>query len=119
MVLVGYLFPVGLRAQGSSGRCRQAWAGHHGSRSRDGGVATCQALLTAFHEGLGACFSAFNAAIARELFNIPDEWVPLYVLLVGYPAESWEAGGQPPARANNPDRTETIKRLAERLGLPL
>ena len=27
---------------------------------------------------------------------MPDDWFPLYVMLVGYPAESWEAGGQRP-----------------------
>ncbi|MCH7811235.1 MAG: nitroreductase family protein [Chloroflexi bacterium] len=121
----------------------------------DAGVAMCQALLTAFDEGLGACLSSFNPAIAKELFNVPDAWIPLYVLLVGYPAESWDAGGQrprppfeeqyfegeygkpfqrddavveklkaakmiqPPATPNNPERIEEIKRLAERLGLPL
>jgi len=26
----------------------------------------------------------------------PKDWMPLWVLLVGYPAESWEAGGQRP-----------------------
>ena len=62
----------------------------------DCGVAISQALLTCFDEGLGACMSAFNPAIAKELFKVPDDWIPLYVMLVGYPAESWEAGGQPP-----------------------
>jgi nitroreductase len=121
----------------------------------DAGVAICQALLTAYDEGLGACLSSFIPNIAKELFKVPDDWVPLYVLLVGYPAESPDGGGQrprppfeeqyhygeygtpftrddavveelkqakmiqEPARANNQDRTEEIKRLAERLGLPL
>ncbi len=129
--------------------------GYAVASAMDCGVAMCQALLTAFDEGLGACFSAFNSAIAKDLFKIPDEWVPLFVLLVGYPAESWEAGGQrprppfgeqyfdgehgkpfkrdeavveqlkrakmiqAPATPNNPKRMEEIKRLAERLGLPL
>jgi nitroreductase len=121
----------------------------------DCGVAMCQALLTAFDEGLGACLSAFNAAIAKEVFKVPDEWVPLYVLLVGYPAESPDGGGQRPrppfeeqyfegafgtpfrrdqavverlkqanmiqrpATPGNAERMDEIKRLAERLGLPL
>ena len=121
----------------------------------DCGVAICQALLTGVDEGLGVCLSSFNAAIAKEVFNVPDEWIPLYVLLVGYPAESWQAGGQrpsppfeeqyfegaygtpfrrdervveelkqakmiqEPARPNNPERMEEIRRLAERLGLPM
>ena len=129
--------------------------GYAVAAATDCGVAICQALLTAFDEGLGACLSSFNPAIAKELFNVPDEWIPLYVLLVGYPAESWEAGGQrprppfeeqyfegaygrpcrrdqavverlkqakmiqQPATAKSPERMEEIKRLAERLGLPL
>jgi nitroreductase len=62
----------------------------------DAGVAMCQGLLAAFDEGLGACLTAFVPGPIKELCNIPDHWVPLYVMNVGYPAESWEAGGQRP-----------------------
>jgi nitroreductase len=62
----------------------------------DCGVAACQALLTAYEEGLGGCFSGFNADIVKEAFDIPDHWIPMHALLLGYPAESWEAGGQRP-----------------------
>jgi len=62
----------------------------------DCGVAICQALLTCFDEGLGAVLCAFSAAVGKELLKVPDDWMPLYVMLVGYPAESWEAGGQRP-----------------------
>lgn len=62
----------------------------------DCGIAMCQALLTAFDEGLGACLNGFNADIVKETFDIPDHWIPMYALLLGYPAESWEAGGQRP-----------------------
>ena len=31
-----------------------------------------------------------------QVFGVPDDWVSLWVMLVGYPAESWEAGGQRP-----------------------
>ena len=132
-----------------------AGPGYAVAAAADCGVAMCQALLTAFDEGLGACFSAFNAAIAKEVFKIPDAWIPLYVLLVGYPAESPEAGGQRPrppfeeqyfdgsfgtpfwrdeavverlkqanmiqrpAVPGNQERMDEIKRLADRLGLPL
>lgn len=65
----------------------------------DCGVAACQALLTAFDEGLGACLSAFNPGVAKQTFGVPDDWLPIYVMLVGYPAESWEAGGQRPRPA--------------------
>jgi nitroreductase len=62
----------------------------------DAGVATCQAMLAAVDEGLGVCLSAFVAEPVRKILNPPDKWMPLWVLLVGYPAESWEAGGQRP-----------------------
>jgi nitroreductase len=67
-----------------------------GAVALDCGVAICQALLTAFDEGLGACLSAFEPQRAKAAFGIPDHWMPLYAMLVGYPAESWEAGGQRP-----------------------
>ena len=62
----------------------------------DCGVAICQALLCAFDEGLGACLSAFNPGVAKQAFGVPDDWLPIYVMLLGYPSESWEAGGQRP-----------------------
>jgi nitroreductase len=67
-----------------------------GAVAVDCGVAICQALLTAFDEGLGACLSAFEPQRAKAAFGVPDHWMPLYALLVGYPAEAWEAGGQRP-----------------------
>ena len=54
------------------------------------------ALLTAFDEGLGACLNTPNPPLVKRVFDVPDEWIPLWVLLAGYPAESWEAGGQRP-----------------------
>ncbi len=62
----------------------------------DSGVAMCQALLAAFDEGLGALLTAFNTENAKKAFKVPDHGIPLYAMLVGYPAESWEAGGQRP-----------------------
>jgi nitroreductase len=62
----------------------------------DCGVAMNQALLAAFDEGLGALLTAFNAENAKKAFKVPDHFLPLYAMLVGYPAESWEAGGQRP-----------------------
>ena len=56
----------------------------------------CQALLCAFDEGLGASLSAFNIAAAKRLFNIPDTLLPIWMMFLGYPAESPEAGGQRP-----------------------
>ncbi len=118
----------------------------------DCGVAACQALLAAVDEGLGACFSAFNTDIAKEALGVPDDWMPIFCLLVGYPAESWEAGGQRPRPpfeelyfegkygvpfkrdekvveklkeakmiqppAPLPGRTEEVRELSRRFGLP-
>jgi nitroreductase len=64
--------------------------------SVDCGIAICQGLLTAFDEGLGACLNGFNADIVKEQLGIPDNWIPINAMLLGYPAESWEAGGQRP-----------------------
>ncbi len=65
----------------------------------DAGIAVCQAMLAGVDEGLGVCLSAFMPAPIKAVLNPPDHWVPLWVLLVGYPAESWEAGGQRPRPA--------------------
>lgn len=62
----------------------------------DCGGAAFQGLLMAFDEGLGACWTAFNPEPAKKLLDIPDDWIPLYVMNVGYPLESREAGGQRP-----------------------
>ena len=37
-----------------------------------------------------------NPEHIQEVLGVPDDWMMLWVLLVGYPAESWEAGGQRP-----------------------
>lgn len=67
--------------------------------SIDCGVAMNQALLAAFDEGLGALLTAFNTERAKQVLKVPDHFLPLYAMLVGYPAESWEAGGQRPRPA--------------------
>ena len=54
------------------------------------------ALLAAFDEGLGACLNTPNPALTTKVFGVPQDWVSLWVMLVGYPSESWEAGGQRP-----------------------
>ena len=54
----------------------------------DNGGAATQGLLAAFDEGLGACWTAFNPLAAKEAFDIPDDWIPHYVMNVGYPLES-------------------------------
>ncbi len=68
------------------------WSG----AAADAGVACCQAMLAGVDEGLGVCLAAFVPGPVKKALNVPDHWVPLWALLVGYPAESWEAGGQRP-----------------------
>jgi hypothetical protein len=62
----------------------------------DAGGAAQNALLAAFDEGLGACLNTPNPALTSQVFGVPADWVSLWVMLVGYPSESWEAGGQRP-----------------------
>lgn len=62
----------------------------------DAGMAACQALLAGVDEGLGVGMNTPNPEIIQQVFEVPEDWMPLWVLLVGYPAETWEAGGQRP-----------------------
>ncbi|MCZ6772483.1 MAG: nitroreductase family protein [Proteobacteria bacterium] len=62
----------------------------------DAGMAVCQAVLTGVDEGLGVGVNTPNPEIVQDVFETPEDWMPLWVLLVGYPAESWDAGGQRP-----------------------
>lgn len=70
--------------------------GYLAAAMADAGGAAHQALLTAFDEGLGACLNTPNPVLTGQIFGVPEGWVSLWVMLVGYPAESWEAGGQRP-----------------------
>ncbi len=70
--------------------------GYLAAAMADCGGAAQNALLAAFDEGLGACLNTPNPALASQVFGVPADWVSLWVMLVGYPAESWEAGGQRP-----------------------
>ena len=62
----------------------------------DVGIAVCQALLTGVDEGLGVGLVTLNGAVLKEVFKTPDDWIPLPTILVGYPAESADGGGQRP-----------------------
>ena len=62
----------------------------------DVGIAVCQALLTGVDEGLGVGLVTLNPATLKEVFKTPDDWIPMPTILVGYPAESWDGGGQRP-----------------------
>ncbi len=61
----------------------------------DVGNAVCQALLMAYDEGLGVCLmSSPRLEQVGALLKLPETAVPMCLMAVGYPAESWEAGGQ-------------------------
>jgi nitroreductase len=66
--------------------------------SVESGLAINQALLAAVDEGLGVGLHAFNSAAAKEPLDVPDTWIPMWVMLVGYPAEDRKGGGQRPRR---------------------
>jgi nitroreductase len=127
--------------------------GYLTAAAADCGGAAHMAMLAAVDQGLGACMNTPNPMLVKQVFGVPDDWVGLWVLLLGYPAESWEAGGQRPrppfeenffdgeygkpferdpavveklkkakmiqAPAPLPGRQEEIRKLAERLGLPM
>ena len=61
----------------------------------DCGLAIAQATLVAYEEGLGSCLMGgpVLARVAKRL-KVPDTGIPLCLQALGYPAESWEAGGQ-------------------------
>ena len=61
----------------------------------DLGQAVAQALLVAYDEGLGVCcMSGPRIEQVAKLLSLPETAVPVCLMAVGYPAESWEAGGQ-------------------------
>ncbi len=63
------------------------------------GIAQEHALLAAVDEGLGVQLSAINPAVPKRVMGIPDSWITASPVLVGYAAESRDAGGQ---RAREP-----------------
>ncbi len=63
----------------------------------DVGQAIAQATLVAYEEGLGTCLmGGGTVAAVSKLLDLPETCTPVLVQSVGYPAESWEAGGQTP-----------------------
>lgn len=59
-------------------------------------LAMNQGLLAAVDEGLGTQLTAVDRAAVKEITGHPDNWVLMWAQLVGYPAESADAGGQRP-----------------------
>ncbi len=62
----------------------------------EAGLAMNQAMLAAVDEGLGVCLHAFNADAVKDVIKPPEHLIPIWVLLVGYPAEDPLTGGQRP-----------------------
>jgi nitroreductase len=61
------------------------------------GLAVGAALLAAVDEGLGTALVTGRRAQIREILEMPQYVTPTQVQLVGYPAESPNAGGQRPS----------------------
>jgi nitroreductase len=55
-------------------------------------AAAIQNILLAAHAlGLGTCWIGdLNEELLQEMFTIPQEWVPVAIIAVGYPAEAPE-----------------------------
>jgi nitroreductase len=62
------------------------------------GVAMCSGLLAGVDEGLGVLFTAYNGEAVKTALDIPEHWLPAWVMHVGYPAEDPLTGGQRPRR---------------------
>jgi nitroreductase len=62
----------------------------------DVGQAVAQATLVAYDEGLGTCCMSSPVMLDKltKLLKLPETATLVCVMSVGYPAESWEAGGQ-------------------------
>src|SRR3989304_5866428 len=62
----------------------------------DVGQAVAQATLVAYDEGLGTCLMSSPLLLDKltKLLKLPETATLICVMSVGYPAESWEAGGQ-------------------------
>ena len=61
----------------------------------DVGQVVAQATMVAWDEGLGTCLmSSPRLEQIGKLLNLPETAIPVCLMSVGYPAESWEAGGQ-------------------------
>jgi nitroreductase len=61
----------------------------------DVGQVVAQATIVAWDEGLGTCLmSSPRIEQIGKLLDLPETAIPVCLMSVGYPAESWEAGGQ-------------------------
>jgi nitroreductase len=53
-------------------------------------------LLAITALGLGACCKSFVPDAIKDSVKVPDHFYPVWMILVGYPAEDGDAGGQRP-----------------------
>jgi nitroreductase len=61
----------------------------------DVGQVVAQATFAAWDQGLATCLmSSPRLEQIGPLLNLPETAIPVCLMSVGYPAESWEAGGQ-------------------------
>lgn len=68
-----------------------------GMNEIDCGQGIAQATLMAYEQGLGTCcLGTADTDEIREKLGLPEGCRVLLLQTVGYPAESWEAGGQRP-----------------------
>lgn len=60
------------------------------------GIAQGVGLLASVDQGLGVQLSGVGADVPKRIMGIPDSWITSSPMLIGYPAEGIEAGGQRP-----------------------
>lgn len=60
------------------------------------GIAQSVGLLAAVDQGLGVQLSGVGTDVPKRVMGIPDSWITASPMLIGYAAESIEAGGQRP-----------------------
>ena len=54
----------------------------------DAAIVTTHMMLAAHDEGVGCCWVMhFNPALMQETFNIPENTIPVSLLVMGYPAD--------------------------------
>lgn len=64
--------------------------------SVEAGQSIAHMLLMIRALGLGACCKSFVATAVKESLKVSDDLYPIWMILVGYPAENPQAGGQRP-----------------------
>ncbi len=72
----------------------------------DASIVTTQMMLQAFELGIGSTWvGSFDPRKAREVFGLPDNYIPVAILPLGYPAD----GAKPaPQHANREPLKKTV-----------